>query len=323
VGVGPTGTIHVYYPANDQSPKTGLDVVSARYTRSIDNGKSFEPPIVLNRPATLDRSELLGEGLAMTNSFGTMGVAPDGTIITAWQDVADMKDTSDGADGVVAISTNDGKSFAVERRALPGNDVCPCCQLTLAFGDDTAYMGYRKIYADGRDGTVARSTDGGRNFAGEGRLDVAPWDINGCPLKPTELGVNGERVYAAAFTGGEDPAGVYFSRSIDGGRNFTGGQQVHPAAPYSDAPALTVDRDGMIRLVWQAKIDGPRRLFTSVSIDAGKTLSEPVELTTPDGTSAFPATDVAADGTVYVAWQQENEQVFVMSLPMARKMARQ
>ena len=122
-------------------------------------------------------------------------------------------------------------------------------------------------------------------------------------------------MYAAAFAGGEDPAGLYFTRSIDGGKSFTGSQQVHSAAPYSDAPALTVDRTGAIRLIWHAKVDGPRRLFTAVSIDAGETLSAPVELETPVGTSAYPATDVAADGTVFVAWQQANEEVFVMSLP--------
>jgi len=314
VGIGPTGTIHIYYPANDKSPKTGKDVVSARYTRSTDNGRSFSEPIVLNRPAELDREDILGEGLTMTNSFGTMGVAPDGTVITAWQDVADMQDSADGADGVVAISTDDGATFNAERVVLADNDMCPCCQLTIEFGGDTAYMGYRKIYGDGRDSTVVRSTDGGRSFDSGGRLDLARWDINGCPLKPTELAIDGDRIYAATFTGGEDPAGLYFSRSVDGGDSFSGARQVHVAAGYSDAPALTIDGAGALRLVWHAKTGGPRRLFTAVSVDAGETLSAPVEIATPEGTSAYPAADVAADGTVWVAWQQENEEVFVTAL---------
>lgn len=314
IGVGPTGTIHVFYPANDKSPKTGLAVVSARYIRSTDNGKTFGEPIVLNRPAEIDREDILGEGLSMTNSFGTMGVAPDGTVIAAWQDVAQMKDSADGADGAVAISTNDGESFEAERIALSGNDVCPCCQLTIAFGDDVAYMGYRKIYGDGRDSTVARSTDGGRTFSGEGRLDLAKWDIDGCPLKPTELEVDGDNVYAAAFTGGEDPAALYFSRSTDGGASFSGSRQVHVSAGYSDAPAMTVDRSGVVRVVWHAKAGGPRRLFTSVSVDGGETLSEPVEIDTPAGKSAYPATSVAGDGAVFVAWQQENEEVYITTL---------
>jgi hypothetical protein len=324
INVGPTGTIHIFYPANDKSPKTGLDVVSARYTRSTDNGKRFSAPIVLNRPAERDRSDMLGEGLAMTHSFGTMGVAPDGAVMIAWQEVADMVDAKDGADGAVAISHDDGLSFEAERIVLPGNDVCPCCQLTIAFGEDTTYMGYRKIYADGRDSTVARSTDGGRSFDAGGRLNLAPWDIDGCPLKPTELGIDGSNVYVATYSGGEDPAALYFTRSTDGGRTFSDGQQIHTEAPYSDAPELTVDRAGTVRIVWHAKVAGPRRLFTAVSVDNGETLSTPVEIETPDGTSAYPATDVADDGTVYVAWQQENEEVFVTSIPAAENaMARQ
>jgi hypothetical protein len=317
IEVGPTGTIHIFYPANDVSEITGKDIVSARYRRSTDNGKSFSPAQNINRPVAKDQSEILGEGLSMTNSFGTMGVAPDGTVFTAWQNMAEMAAASDGADGMVAISTDDGKSFAPARAVIPGNDVCPCCQLTLAFSADTAYMGVRKIFADGRDSFVARSSDGGKSFPDGGRLDFARWDIDGCPLKPTELAISEERIFAAAYTGGESPPGLYFSVSADGGDTFIGRQQVHPEAGYSDAPALTVDKQGHARLVWHAKVDGPRRLFTAVSTDGGETLSKANELATPAGTSAFPASAITSSGTVFVTWQQENEEVFVLQLPPA------
>ncbi len=315
IDVGPTGTLHVFYPANDRSEKIGLDVVGARYTRSTDNGKSFSKPVVLNRPPDKDRSELLGEGLGMTNSFGTRGVAPDGTVIAAWQDVADMGDSGSGANGAVAISRDDGVTFEAERIALPGNAVCPCCQFTIAFGGNDIYMGYRKIYADGRDSTVARFGDGGRSLVLEGRLDLDRWDINGCPLKPTELAIDGDNVYAATYTAGEAVPALYFSRSVDGGATFSGKRQVHPEAPYSDAPELTIDQAGAVRLVWHAKVDGGRSLFTAVSVDGGETLSTAARIATPAGTAAYPATDVAADGTVYVTWQHANEEVFVTSLP--------
>lgn len=321
IEVGPTGTLHVFYPANDRSESSGMDVVSARYRRSTDNGKSFSAPITINSPSASDRSDVLGEGLAMTNSFGTMGVAPDGTIITAWQNVLEMQDSGDGADGMVAISLDDGQSFSPERVVLPDNDVCPCCQLTLAFDEDTTYMGFRKIFGKWRDGVIARSTDGGRNFSADGRLDLTPWELEGCPLKPTELGIDGEHVYAATYSGGEDPAGLYFTVSNNGGKTFKGKQQVHPEAAYSDAPALTVDATGNIRLVWHAKLGGPHRLFTALSVDQGTSLSAPVEIPTPTGKSAYPATAVATDGTVYVTWQQENEEIFITALPAPVSMA--
>ena len=321
IDVGSSGTIHVFYPANHKAKATGMDAVSARYRRSTDNGKTFSAPITMNLPVTGDRSDVLGEGLAATNSFGTMSVAPDGTVITAWQNVMEMTDSSDGADGMVAISTDDGRSFSTEIAVLPDNDVCPCCQMTLAFDDKTVYMGVRLITGKWRDSAIARSPDGGRSFSVDGKLDLAAWELEGCPLKPTELGIDGPRVFAATYTGGEDPAGLYFTVSNDGGETFAGGRQVHPDAAYSDAPALTVDGRGRVRLVWHAKVDGPRRLFTAVSVDGGETLSTPVEIATPPGKSAYPETAVVADGTVYVAWQQENEEVFVTALPPPADMA--
>ena len=316
IGVGPTGTIHIFYPANDKAEAFDKATVSARYRRSTDNGKSFSAPITINRPAGADREEILGEGLAATNSFGTMGVAPDGTVITAWQNTDEMRSQGDGADGIVAISTDDGKSFQAQRIVLPDNDVCPCCQLTLAFGpDSSAYLGLRKIYADGRDSTVARSSDGGKSFTVAGRLDFARWDIDGCPLKPTELAITGDTVYAAAYTGGEDPPGLYFTVSSDGGKTFDGKQQVHQEAAVADAPALTVGPQGDVRLVWHAKTDEGFRLFTSVSVDRGATLSAPAEIPAPPGKARNPATAVGADGAVYLAWEQENEEVYVVPLP--------
>ena len=321
IGVGPTGTIHVFYPANDYSERYDKEMVSARYRRSTDNGKTFSAPITINSPAGADKEDVLGEGLAATNSFGTMGVAPDGTIYTAWQNTDEMQGHNDGADGFVAVSTDDGKSFGNPVAVLPDNDICPCCQFTMAFDDDTAYLGLRKIYDDGRDSAVARSTDRGKSFSVDGRLDFDRWDIDGCPLKPTELGIFGERVYATAYTGGEAPPGLYFTVSNDGGETFSGKQQVHPQADIADAPALTVDALGNARLVWHAKAGGPHRLYTSLARSNLTTLSDPVELATPPGKSKFPATAVGLNGTVFVTFEQENEEVFVITLPPPKRLA--
>ncbi len=315
IGVGPTGTIHVFYPANDYSATYDKSVVSARYRRSTDNGKSFSAPKTINLPAAADREAVLGEHLAATNSFGTLGVAPDGTVIVAWQNTDKIQKHSDGADGYAAVSTDDGQTFGPPIPILPNNDICPCCQFTITFDEETAYLGLRKIFEEGRNSVVARSSDGGKSFDMDGQLDFDSWDIDGCPLKPTELGVAGENVYAAAYTGGENPPGLYFSYSRDGGRTFSGRQQVHPDASVADAPALTVDAANRVRLVWHAKAGGAFRLYTSVSMDSGATLSKPAEIVMPAGKARYPATVVAEDGTVVVVWEHDNEEVLVTTLP--------
>lgn len=322
IAIGPSRTIHVFFPANDKDPVTGFDVVTAQYTRSTDGGRSFEPARTVHRPGGIDQREMLGEGLAATYSFGTMGVAPDGTVHALWQDVARMKGNNDGANARATVSRDDGRTFSPEREVLTGSNVCPCCQLTVAYGGDQMYLGYRKLYGDGRDSTVARSADGGKSFSGETRLPFAPWAIEGCPLKITEMAVDGERVYAASYTAGEEPAGVYFSVSADGGRTFSGRRLLHAGAPYSDAPEMALARDGTLRIIWQAKTDGPRRLYLSESADGGANLSAPTMLAAPDDhNAANPATDIGADGTLFVAWEQGSEKVFVMGLAASRRVA--
>ncbi|MDH3510537.1 MAG: glycoside hydrolase [Gammaproteobacteria bacterium] len=317
IKVGESGTIHIFYPANDRSPVTGLAVIAAHYTRSTDAGKTFEASRKLNSPAPTDQSEMLRDGLGASHSFGTMGLAPDGRIYAFWLDAREMQGPQDGALVYASVSRDDGESFAGERLVMQG-EACPCCQMTAAFGEDSSvYLGYRHIYADGRDSTVARSQDGGQSFATRTRLPFKPWDIDACPLKPTAMAVDNERVYAAAYTAGEEPSGIYFIRSSDGGKTFTGRLQIHPEAAVADAPQLAVTANGGVQLVWHAKTDGPRRLFVSISEDAGQTFSPPEELPTPPGSSAYPATAVASDGRPLVVWQQEGEEIYIAAHPGA------
>jgi hypothetical protein len=316
IAVSDAGTVHVFFPANEVSSATGLDVVTAQYTRSTDGGKSFEPARTVNTLPDANRMELLGEGLSASFSFGTLGISPDGTVVAAWQDIIEMEDQGSGADVHVAVSTDDGETWTEERVAIATNAVCPCCQLTMTFNGPEMLLGYRKIYADGRDSTVARARNAASPISAEARLPFAAWDIDGCPLKPTEMAVDGDWVFAAAYTAGEAEPGVYFSRSSNRGASFEGSFRVHPGAAYSDAPEMTVAPDGRIRLVWQAKVDGPRRLFTAESLDHGGVFSAPLELPTPAGNSFWPATAAGPDGTTYVTWQQDNEEVFLLALPI-------
>ena len=320
IAVGDSGTVHIFYPANDISPTTGLAVIAAHYTRSTDAGKTFEASRKINSPAPTDQREMLRDGIGASHSFGTMGLAPDGTIMAFWLDARDMQGPQDGALVYATVSRDDGKSFGAEYLVVQG-DACPCCQMTAAVGNDAVLLGYRHIYADGRDSTVARSDNSGKSFNTLARLPFEPWAIDACPLKPTAMAVDGAHVYAAAYTAGEDPGGIYFSRSSDGGKTFTGSTQIHPQAAIADAPGLTVAPDGAVRLVWHAKTTGPRRLFHSVSTDRGQTFSAPEELATPDGSSAYPATAAASDGRQFVVWQQEGEEIYVTSIQSKGGMA--
>lgn len=319
IGIGPTGTIHIYYPANENSPVTARPVAVSRYLRSTDGGRSFSKPVRLNTHATTDASAFVHGGLSHAHAFGTMSVARDGTIYTYWIDTRAMAKDGDNGKMYSAISRDDGVTFGPDRETFPA-DICPCCQISaVAIDRNTVFVGTRQVYGDSlRDGTVARSDDGGKTFGERVRLGGKPWKINGCPLKPTAIAVDGDYVYAAAHSGAEQPAGVYFARSRDGGKTFTDFQSMHAQAAVSDAPVVAVSRDTVI-VAWHAKTNEGRRIYFRTSTDRGATFGDVREAATPAGTASHPALAVASDGGVHLVWQQGDEiRAMKMDLPQTR-----
>ena len=301
------GAVHIFYPANAVSMQTRLDTVASHYTRSTDGGATFSQPVTLNSHVDADGRGLLGEGLGAAHAFGTMAVAPDGTVHTFWLDTRYMGNPSEGATLFTASSTDGGVTFGDEIEFARGV-VCPCCQLVADFvGDDAILVSYRHVFDDGaRDSVVLRSTDQGQTWPELARLPIDPWIIGGCPLKPTDMAVNENYVYSVAFSAGPEHNGVWFSRSRNGALEFEEAVPVHPASKYSDAPVISVTPSGVVRLVWHSREGrrGSYRLFMAESYDHGETFVGPWPLPTPEGDSRFPVMATAADGTTHIAWEQ-------------------
>jgi hypothetical protein len=138
-----------------------------------------------------------------------------------------------------------------------------------------------------------------------GRVEIggAPWRIEGCPLKPTVVAAQDDRVLAAAHNGAEEPAAVLLSRSADGGRSFSSLGPVHPGAAVSDAPSIATN-GRVVLLAWHAKLDGPRRVFHRLYDLSGNPLSPVREIAAQPGPAQSPAVAVRPDGDFQIAWQQ-------------------
>lgn len=304
IGIGPTGTVHVFYPANEVSSTIGKPVAVSHYVRSTDGGRSFSRPVRLNGEPAEDLAAVVHGGLSQAHVFGTMSVGRDGGVYALWLDTRDMSEHDMTSKIFMAVSRDDGVTWDPEREVF-GTGACPCCQLTSTIGSHgELYLGGRVVHeGNQRDPMVSVSTDGGRTFAERVKVSGPPWVLEGCPLKPTALAARGPDLYAAVFNGAIQPGGALFSHSGDGGRTFEEAIRLHPEAAVSDAPALAVTGRGVYAF-WHAKAGGERRVFMRSSTDRGATLGPVTELPAPDGAGSWPAAAAAPDDGAVVVWQQ-------------------
>jgi len=324
IAIGPSGSVVVMWLHKTAAPAqpSGLGADHDRHLSTMDlfvalsndGGRTFEPPRRLNTLTDADMSRVIHGGFASAAAFGTLGVAPDGSIHTLWIDTRRMRSESDSADVYAAVSRDDGRTFARDGVAIEGG-VCPCCQLTIAFdGESRRYIGSRQVLADGtRPSTVTHGSLENPKRVGTGGL---PWHIAGCPLKPTSILVDGSTVYAASHNGAATPPGIFLSVSRDAGATFGTPVPVHPDARVADAPVMA--RSGReVLLAWHAKVGADRRVFYRWIGDDGKRLGPVTELPAAAGTTQTPALATHTDGRGQIVWQQGN-QILTAALPVPK-----
>ena len=102
------------------------------------------------------------------------------------------------------------------------------------------------------------------------------------------------------------------------GAKFTDYQALHPDAPVSDAPALTVSRN-IVVAAWHAKSGEGRRVYYRASEDRGVTFGSVQELSAPAGNASLPVLAAAPDGRVHLAWQHDDTiRTLAIELPQKR-----
>ncbi len=303
LAIAPNGTVHVLFTGNDVNA-AGKPVIVPMYTRSSDRGRTFEPARKLATVPETDLGHLIHGGFSQAETFGTLAVDRAGGVHVYWLDTRFMDDAADTAALVAVHSADDGRTFGAERVLLK-TGMCPCCQLTATPGaGDALFLGLRHVDDGNRDSHVMRSDDGGLSFGTPVRIGGAlRWKIDGCPLKPTAVAVQGARVYAAAFNGASEKTGVRFAVSTDGGRTFGAFEPVHPDAAVSDYPTVVALRGDTVRVFWHGKAgeDPARAVFGTVSHDGGRTFA-PVERLVAGVGVGYPNAIALPSGTAALAY---------------------
>jgi len=153
-----------------------------------------------------------------------------------------------------------------------------------------------------------RSTDGGSNWSAAQRLT---WTSGESSDPAIAIGMDNaiHVVWEDATPGNYES---YYRRSTDGGSTWNATQRLTWTSDYSRAPAIAVDADNRIHIVWWRSASSIE-LYYRKSTDGGSTWNPVQRLTWVSSLSYYPA--LAADSNqnvraVWYCWMTDNYEVF-------------
>jgi hypothetical protein len=233
IAVGRNGRVYVVWFGSHAPPGRPSATMQVYFSRLNDSRTAFEPQRDLVQYT---------EG-----GDGGISVAADlrGDVYAVWH-ATGAEPGEDHRRVYLSRSTDDGKNFAREAPISPTElGACGCCGMR-AFSDErgTLYILYRAAAHNvHRDMTLLLSTDRGSTFR---TVDVAPWELNACPMSTAYLSEGAQRVLAAWEKAGE----VYFDEINPS--SFTLSPSI--AAPGDSTnrkhPAVAASVNGQMLLVW-------------------------------------------------------------------------
>ncbi|MES2499352.1 MAG: sialidase family protein [Pseudomonadota bacterium] len=274
------------------------------FARSINNGKSFEKPMVVHK----DRAEI-------THRFDALHVAPNGAITVTWVDKRDLLAAKaagkkyDGAAIYYAVSNDKGLSFAPEQKLADNS--CECCRIvTTNKPDGTVVVMWRHVFEGSeRDHNIAEIPKANGKPEPH-RATFGHWVIDGCPHHGAALASGGEGkdwwgYHMAYFDGKDASPGLYYSR-MDGvawasspakkfGNNKN--QAGHPAI-LSVATKTGAEH---VWIVWREIEAKKIKIIGMFSDDGGRSWNDAKLLAIASGKADYPQL-IGYDQRVYLSW---------------------
>jgi hypothetical protein len=238
LALGKNGRVHVAWNGSDKARPRGPGKYNSPmlYSRLTDAGTSFEDQRNLMRI-----TESLDGG-------GTVAADQAGNVFVAWHAQKFGSGSGEGDRKVwLALSTDDGKTFAEERPInTQPTGACGCCGMrAFVDGKGNAYFLYRTATnGSQRNMFLLATKDAGKELSGN---VVHKWDINTCPMSSEAFAEGPEGVvYTAWDTDGQ----VYFARIKPGTADL--GEPVASPGPGTARkhPSLAVSGKGEVILVW-------------------------------------------------------------------------
>lgn len=270
-----------------------------RFTRSVDNGQSFEKVRVIN-----------DDGLPIGHRFDELFITPSGTIYIAWLDKRNRenakkeKQTFKGISLFYTVSTDKGKTFSKNMKTADHS--CECCRLSMTSdGENDAKIFWRHMFnKNTRDHAIATlSPDGVKGFT---RATIDDWQTDACPHHGPDIAIADDGDYHLTwFSNGTIHKGIYYGR-FDSELNKT--VDIMPIDRQPSASHPQVKQVGnTIWLVWKRFENNQTHLKTRHSHDGGKYWSKFSSIQSTAGASDHPLFIENTEGALYIAWLTTDE----------------
>jgi hypothetical protein len=268
------------------------------YTHSVDAGQSFTLP----RPITKNPESQRFEALALD---------ANGSLFTAWLDKRNRaaakaaKESYVGAALAFAWASNGGEDISEAR--IAHDHTCECCRLAIAFAaPGRPVIAFRNVFEPNvRDHAVITFAD--PNTPGPvNRVSTDDWRTDACPHHGPALAVSpGGSYHVAWFTNGLARKGLFYARSLDGGRSFSNPMPIGRAERAPSHPYLLAVNEALW-LTWK-EFDGEKSsVWGMVSRDEGTAWSGPKHLAETADTSDQAL--LASNGSdVFLSWLSKAE----------------
>ena len=202
------GTLLVSYTARPEKSYNG----SISIARSTDGGKSFSA------------AQPLVDGAGQR--FDIFLASPKGRLYAAWLDKRDAEEArkagKDFAGSGIAVGWSDdgGKTFAGKKILL--DHACECCRVSAALDrDGLPVFAWRHVFGTNlRDHYVAKLSADGAELLG-GRVSEDEWATT-CPHHGPSLAIDSTGAWHVVwFTNGKVRKGLFYAKSVDGGKSFS------------------------------------------------------------------------------------------------------
>ena len=212
----------------------------------------------------------------------------------------------------VGWSDDGGKSFAGKKILMDHS--CECCRVSAALDrDGRPVFAWRQVFgANTRDHYVAKLSADDGSLAG-GRVSDDNWATT-CPHHGPSLAVDAAGGWHVAwFTNGAARKGLFYAKSVDGGKSFSEPMKFGDDEHAPSHPAMLAAK-GHVYRVWKEFDGATTSILAQISADAGKSWSPARVAASTTNASDHPLL-IEHNGAAYLSWLTREQGYRLLPLP--------